>query len=95
MHFQKIDKNTKFIKNKFGILEPILDKSKFCNEKGFMVIPVVGAYKGYRLGSGKGYYDKVLSKNQMNYTLGIGYKFQEVFFEIKEWDVKLNEIKLF
>ena len=95
MIFQKIDENTKFVKNKFGILEPTLDKSKFCNEKGFMLIPVVAAYKNYRLGFGHGYYDKFLSKNEMNYTLGIGYKFQEVKFEINSWDVRLDKIKLF
>lgn len=95
MFFQKIDKSMKFVKNNFGILEPVLDKSKICNKKGFMLIPVVAAYKNYRLGFGHGYYDKFLSKNEMNYTLGIGYKFQEIKFEINNWDVRLDKIKLF
>ena len=95
MIFQKIDKNTKLVKNKFGILEPVLDKSKICNESGFMLIPVIAAYKNYRLGFGHGYYDKFLSKNKMNYTLGVGYNFQKVPFKINKWDVKLDKIKLF
>ena len=95
MIFQKINKDTKFVKNNFGILEPIYDENKICNESGFMLIPVVAAYKNYRLGFGHGYYDKFLSKNEMNYTLGVGYNFQKVPFKINKWDVKLDKIKLF
>jgi 5-formyltetrahydrofolate cyclo-ligase len=56
-------KTGKFIKGKFGVLEPVSKETIEINDLDLIVIPGL-AYnkKGYRLGRGKGYYDRALEK---------------------------------
>lgn len=59
----------------FGVLEPIAEKCELVNDlsKGFCIVPAL-AYDifGYRLGYGKGYYDRFLSKFKGT-TVGLCY----------------------
>ena len=49
--------------NKFGILEPIKNKFYVPNETDVIICPALACdYNFYRLGYGKGFYDKFLSK---------------------------------
>lgn len=93
--FQKIDNNTVYITNKYKIKEPEFNKNDIINDKGFMIIPVISSYNNYRLGYGKGYYDRYLKDKNFIYTLGVGYDFQNIPFEINKSDIRLGEIKLF
>lgn len=67
-------KNTgEFIKGRFGVLEPISKEKIEINDLDLIVIPGL-AYnkKGYRLGRGKGYYDRAL-ENFSGFKIGLIY----------------------
>lgn len=83
--------------NRYGIKEPKKECKAICKEEiDLMIVPGLAFdKKGYRLGYGKGYYDKFLRNTSIS-TIGIGFK--EQFIEtlpIDEFDVPLNEIELF
>ena len=49
--------------------------------------------KGYRLGYGKGFYDKFFEKNKNLFYLGYGYEFQEVnYLPSHRFDMRCNTI---
>ena len=49
--------------------------------------------KGYRLGYGKGFYDKFFEKNKNLIYLGYGYEFQEVnYLPFEQFDLRYNAI---
>lgn len=59
----------------FGVLEPIVTQCELVTDfsHGFCIVPGLGFdAQGYRLGYGKGYYDRFLSKFQ-GFTVGICY----------------------
>ncbi len=60
----------------FGVLEPILEKCKLVKDFSNSLCIVPGFsfdFKGFRLGYGKGYYDRFLSNYEGN-TIGICYR---------------------
>lgn len=95
LKFIKINKNTKYIKNKYHINEPEYSKDLIIDSSGLMIIPIISSYNNYRLGYGKGYYDRYLKNRKYIYTIGVGYDFQNKQFEINTTDIQLDEIKLF
>ena len=82
------DKEEK-INGPFSTIEPI----GICEEKDLNVIlvPVVGFFDTYRLGYGKGYYDRYL-KDSSALKIGIAFDVQEIKFDVKPTDVKLDMI---
>ena len=49
--------------------------------------------KGFRLGHGKGFYDKFFEKNKNLFYLGYGFEFQEVdYLPTEHFDMKCNTI---
>ncbi len=79
--------------SKYGILEPT--GSNFDNYKSIDLIIVPGvafSYNNYRLGRGKGYYDRLLANNS-GYKTGLAFSFQ-MFDQIpfEQHDVKLDKI---
>lgn len=76
----------------YGILEPIHNE-EFNGQIDFSVVPGVAFSKeGYRIGYGKGYYDRFL-KNKNTFKLGICHNellFDEIPFD--EFDEKLDMI---
>lgn len=84
---------TELVKNHWGIYEPIGEK--LLDEKKFEVILVpMLAFdeRGYRVGHGKGYYDKFLSLCRKD-TRKIGLSFFEPVREVKDiehFDIRLN-----
>ena len=77
----------------FGILEPTT-KRKVNNFKNVISITpgICFSKEGYRIGYGKGFYDKYYDKHKI-YTIGISYKecLIDNIYEEKH-DIKLNEI---
>ena len=78
--------------NRFGFLDQILQKKAITPD--LMVVPLLAFDKSKnRLGYGKGYYDKFLSKNKDILTIGVAFSFQK-FKKIKtsNFDIKMNNI---
>ena len=82
--------------NSFGMLEPVLKKKPIV--PNIMLIPLI-AYDSmnYRLGYGKGFYDrflnKFLKKKKNIITIGIAFSFQKYNkLPVSKFDVKLDYI---
>jgi 5-formyltetrahydrofolate cyclo-ligase len=95
MDFFLWKKNEVLLINKFGILEPIESISQIPD---IMLVPILAfdADK-YRLGYGKGYYDRYLQKYKKKHrnilTVGVAFSFQKYHkLPINKNDVKLNYI---
>ena len=75
MNFYYINSLADLSSGSFGVLEPAADKGKMLTETE-NTICIVPAFRfdksGYRLGYGKGYYDRYLSKYKGS-TIGICY----------------------
>jgi 5-formyltetrahydrofolate cyclo-ligase len=81
----------------FNIKEPLLNKDNICEEIDTVITPGIAFDRcGYRIGYGKGYYDRYLkhfSKHNRN-AVGLGYEFQLMSEPIpyESHDVKLNAL---
>ena len=75
MNFYTWKKNQTLIINKFGMLEPEKTQTYIPN---CILVPILAfdQYK-YRLGYGKGFYDKYLKKFQNILTVGVAFSFQK------------------
>ena len=95
MNFYPWKKNQALFVNRFGMLEPEKSIMKIPN---FMLIPILvyDNYK-YRLGYGKGFYDRYLNKYLKKFknivTVGVAFSFQKYHKLPRDKnDVKLNYI---
>ena len=76
------------VKGEFGIEEPT--GQPYDGDIEITVIPLLAVNeRGFRIGYGKGYYDKYL-KNAKTKKVGLGYYFQTEHFKEDEWDVPLD-----
>ncbi len=92
MLFQVVQEDEILHETRLGILEPIFDLDKEMSEPGLMIIPFVAHNGNYRLGYGKGYYDRFLAVDKKITTVGVGYSFSGAEFEIDHYDVRLDHI---
>ena len=82
--------------NKYGILEPAIKTRSL--DPNVVLVPLLAFDKNnYRLGYGKGYYDKFLNKyirmNKNILTIGVTFSFQKYNkLPISKFDVKLNYV---
>ncbi len=97
--FVKIDKNTQYKNNKYGIPEPIYNAKDIIAAENLdlIIMPLVAMdRKGNRLGMGGGYYDRSFAfkkeaKINSPQLLGFAYDFQLVDeLSAKAWDVPLD-----
>ena len=95
MNFFSWKKNEVLFVNEFGILEPVKSKAQIPD---LILIPLLAfdKYK-YRLGYGKGFYDRYLNKylkqNKDILTVGVAFSFQKHHkIPINHDDVKVNFI---
>ena len=73
----------------FGILEPT--GQAYTGRIDITVVPLLAVNeRGYRVGYGKGFYDRFL-KTAKTKPVGLGYSFQLDEFEEDEWDEPLDE----
>ena len=95
MSFFSWKKNNVLLVNKYGILEPIKNKFKIPN---LILVPILAFDRNkYRLGYGKGFYDrylnKYLKKSSNILTVGVAFSFQKYHkLPIDKNDVKLDYI---
>ena len=95
MNFCLWKKNKALVVNRFGILEPDKNSMKIPN---IMLIPILAFDKNkYRLGYGKGFYDRYLNKYLSKFkniiTVGVAFSFQKHHkLPRNKNDVKLNYI---
>lgn len=95
MNFFPWKKNEVLQVNKYGMLEPIKSKE---NIPDIMLVPLlVFDSDKYRLGYGKGFYDRYLNKYLKKFnnilTIGVAFSFQKLHkLPINNKDVKLNYV---
>ena len=95
MNFFSWKKNHVLLVNKFGILEPQKTKFKIPN---LILLPILAFDRNkYRLGYGKGYYDRFLNKYLKKIsnilTVGVAFSFQKHHkLPVNNNDVKLDYI---
>ncbi|MCH5148169.1 MAG: 5-formyltetrahydrofolate cyclo-ligase [Clostridiales bacterium] len=76
-------------KGAFGILEPV--GQAYTDKIDVTVVPLLAVNeRGFRVGYGKGFYDRYLKTAQTK-SVGLGYSFQLDEFEEDEWDEPLDE----
>lgn len=83
--------------NSWGIEEPLMSWEPFTEkvpEKTVCVVPgIVFDRRGYRIGYGKGFFDRFLNKNQRCISVGLCYRFQMVLLcPRRGWDVPVDWI---
>lgn len=77
-------------KGAFGIEEP--QGQAYNGDIDIAVIPFLAVNeRGYRIGYGKGFYDRFLKKTKV-LRVGLGYSFQTEDFKEDEWDEGLDEL---
>lgn len=90
IHFYMLEQKTSFVKSKFGVLEPI-DGTIVDEVIDYLLVPALAISKeGYRIGFGKGYYDRFLSLHRPKHVKGVIFDFQEIEFNHEEHDQKLD-----
>ena len=89
--FYELSSGKYLVKGRFGIIEPLpygpVDKIDL------LVVPGIAFdKKGYRLGYGKGYYDKFLAKKEV-FSVGLAYSFQLIdSLPSGEYDKRMHAI---
>lgn len=91
MSFVSYDKDMKFNISKFGTSEPNNDIESYVKKIDYMIVPALCISKElHRIGYGKGYYDRYISKQRPKKIVGVIYPFQE----IDTFDQELHDQKL-
>ena len=84
----------KITKGKFGIYEPP-DSSDSVHNIDLLIVPGIAFdSNGYRIGYGKGYYDKFIEKNKHCFSIGLAFRFQLLNFDLphSDFDQKLDAV---
>ena len=87
-----VDDDTAFAVNKYGVEEPIDGIDMFPSEIDMVIVPLLCFdKKGYRVGYGKGYYDRFLQQCRKD-CIKIGFSYFEAIDQIE--DVNKHDVKL-
>lgn len=88
-----VDDDTAFVVNKYGIEEPIDGLDMFASEIDLVIVPLLCFdKKGYRVGYGKGYYDRFLKQCRKD-CIKVGFSYFEPIDKIEDvdqYDIKLD-----
>lgn len=94
MHFYDIHDMNDLKPGHFHVLEPIGCQVTDPQDIDLMIVPLL-AYdqKCYRVGYGKGYYDKYFQNDFYGYKLGLAFSYQYVeHIDYDDFDISLDEI---
>lgn len=96
MQFYLYNENTKLIKSKFGILEPVTAPIIYKQNIDLIVVPGLCFDKlsNNRLGFGGGYYDRYLADYE-GFTVALATSYQLVEtpkWVVNQFDIKINKI---
>ena len=86
--------NNKLIRGRFGITEPA-GSSDIVDNIDLLIVPGLAFdSNGYRLGYGKGYYDRFIQKNKYCFTIGLAFQFQMLDIDLPHsgYDQKVSAI---
>jgi 5-formyltetrahydrofolate cyclo-ligase len=93
IHAVLVNENTDFIENEYGIPEPEEGEEIAAEELDLILVPLLAFDKnGYRVGYGKGFYDRFLKKCHDN-VITVGFSYFEAVDKIEDtnqFDVPLN-----
>ena len=102
LQFGKLKPDSKLIKNRYGIPEPSIKKSKqvSANLLDMAFVPLVAFdMNGFRIGMGSGYYDRTFKKKlaiknaKSPLLIGLAYEFQkQECLNHQPWDVPLDMV---
>lgn len=94
MHFYSYHPQMNFIQSAFGVLEPDGKTNEYTKDIDYMLTPALAISNDlYRVGYGKGYYDRFLSQYRPKKVVGVIYDFQEVnMFDVNSHDQKLDDV---
>ena len=90
--FYPAQDNKDFERGCFGVLEPSCTDAYDVREIELIIVPGVAFdHGGYRLGYGKGYYDRLINDNTGVTTLGVCFdEFYVKRLPVDPWDAKVN-----
>lgn len=94
MQFYEISSLSELKPGHFRVLEPVTTKKIMPHEIDCMIVPLL-AYDqlGYRVGYGKGYYDRYFQSDFYGYKIGLAFSFQYVDYIYHDvFDQKLDEV---
>lgn len=94
MDFYEIYSLTDLTEGYFHVLEPTTNLLVDINDIDIMIVPML-AYDArfYRVGYGKGYYDRYFANGYQGYKLGLAYSFQYVdAINHDQYDIPIDEI---
>lgn len=93
MYALHVNDDTEFIENKYGIPEPEEGQEIAAKELDLILVPLLAFDKnGFRVGYGKGFYDRFLKKCHKK-VITVGFSYFDAVDEIEdtnEFDVPLN-----
>lgn len=77
----------------FSLNEPLPTAKPMEGDIDILVVPAVHYYKGYRLGRGKGYYDRYLAEHSPKHLIGVTLNLLgDASFAIDPWDKPMHEV---
>ncbi|VEU83079.1 5-formyltetrahydrofolate cyclo-ligase [Acholeplasma hippikon] len=90
MIYIEYTKDTVFECSNFNVYEPV-GRVDVSNQLDLVIVPALAMNKrNFRLGFGKGYFDKFFKKCPNPYKIGIIYKDEEIDFKEEDHDVALD-----
>jgi len=95
LQFVRYHKNDLLQPNSYKILEPVNKNEKIePDQLDLILMPLIGFdFKGHRLGTGGGFYDRTLSPRPICKLIGVGFEIQHVeTLPFDEWDVLLDGV---
>ena len=88
-----VSEDTAFVPNRYGIDEPVDCAEVNAEDIGMVFIPLLAFdTRGFRVGYGKGYYDRYLKKCRPD-VLRVGFSFysaEEFIDDVNEYDVEMD-----